>query len=468
VREFAQQPLALGLFATIGVVNVGLGVMLGTERMEAAALAVVPLLAVAVGALIASSRAVLVYAAIAIPLLSPLPLIGQLPLDTGVQIYPSDVLVLLALGSWVAARLINPDATRPSSLRAHVLGWPLLLFAVALLIALARGHERYGTSLVSVPLRLLVYAGIAFAVTDLDPRKAYRWLVILFYAGTVWQVLVALYGVATGTSATDQVLLSTGGERVLAGSTAMFMTGALLLALLNLELDRRAGRAGLHLLMAGLATFALVYTFQRTTFTLVALLVPLSLLAFSRVRSSALAFVPLCAPFVVLVVLLVPRVDPHFFPTLADRITASPSTDANVKWRREAYATVWAQAREAPVTGVGFGRPASFVLNDVRHTIGQDPHNQFLYLWAGGGLLLLGSFILLLAVYLWECWRRFSTGTDEERRLIFWAVSLWFVFIVNGLTGIVLTQPHLLLPFWVLMVLPMTVRPGGRGAASQA
>jgi len=281
-------------------------------------------------------------------------------------------------------------------------------------------------------------------------------------------VLVALSAVSTGTSATDQVLISTGGERVLAGSTAMFMAGALLLALLNLELDRRAGRTGLHLLMAGLATCALVYTFQRTTFVLLALLVPLFLLAFRRVRSRTAAFLPLSVPFIVLIVILVPRADPHVFPTLAHRITASPSTDPSANWRREAYAAVWAQAREAPVAGVGFGRPASFVLNDVRHTVGQDPHNQFLYLWAGGGVLLFGSFVLLLLVYLWESWRRFKSGTREERRLVFWAVSLWFVFVANSLTGIVLTQPHLLLPFWILMVFPMIVRLGGRDGASQA
>jgi O-Antigen ligase len=464
VREFNQQPLALGVAALV-VLNLGLGVTVTTTRIDvAAAVVVVPVVAIALGALIASSRAVLVYAAIAINLLSPLPLTGPLPLNAPVEIYLPDVLVLLALGSWVAAWLVNPKATRPSSLRTRVLGWPLLLFGIALFIALARSHERYGTSLVSPPLRMLVYSGIAFAMTDLEPRKAYRWLVILFYGGTVWQVLVALFGVATGTSATDQVLLSTGGERVLAGSTAMFMAGALLLALLNLELDQRAGRIGLHLLMAGLASFALVFTYQRTTFALVPLLVPLSLLAFRRIRSRAVAFLPLCAPFIVLGVLLVPRVDPYFFPTLADRITASPTTDATANWRREAYAAVWSQAREAPLVGIGFGRPASFVLNDVRYTVGQDPHNQFLYLWAGGGLLLLLSFALLLMVFLVDARRRFRSGTTEDRPLVFWAVSLWFVFVVNSLTGIVLTQPYLLLPFWILMLFPMTVRPGGSGS----
>ena len=165
----------------------------------------------------------------------------------------------------------------------------------------------------------------------------------------------------------------------------------------------------------------------------------------------------------VLVALLVPKVDPTFFPTFADRVTASPSTDATARWRLKAYSAVWGQVREAPLTGVGFGRPVRFIANNAHYNVGQDPHNQFLYLWAGGGLLLFGSFLLLLAVYLLEAWSRFRGATAEQRRLIFWSVSLWFVFIVNSLTGIILTQPDLLLVFWILMMLPMTVRPAKSG-----
>jgi hypothetical protein len=73
-------------------------------------------------------------------------------------------------------------------------------------------------------------------------------------------------------------------------------------------------------------------------------------------------------------------------------------------------------------------------------------------------LLLLGSFVLLVMVYVLESWWRFRSGTKEERRLIFWAVSMCFVFLVNSLSGIILTESRLLLPFWILMVLPMVVR----------
>jgi O-antigen ligase len=458
--------VVLGAIAALAVVNAGLGVMLATARTEATALALLPVIAVAIGCLVASNRAILIFAAIAINLFAPLPLTDALPLNTGIQVYPSDILVLLAVAAWVAAWLTNPAHARPASLGTRVLGWPLLLFGVMLFAAVVQGHERYGEELFGPPLRLLLYAGIAAALTDLKPRDAYKWLVVLFYAGTVWQVLVALYGYATGTSATDQVLLSTGGERVLAGSTAIFMAGALLLALLNLERDRSAGRTAVHLAMAMLATFALVSTFQRTTFAVVGLLVPLFLLAFRRIGSRALVYLPLLAPLLVLVALLVPKADPTLFPTLANRIAASPSTDATANWRLRAYASVWAQVRESPVAGVGFGRPARFITRGVRYNVEQDPHNQFLYLWAGGGTLLLGSFVLLLAIYLIESWRRFRTGTSDERRLIFWTVSLWFVFVVNSLTGIVLTTPSLLLAFWVLMLLPMIVRPRAGAAPS--
>jgi O-antigen ligase len=443
--------------AALAAASAGVGVMLAIARAEGVALAVLPVVLVAIGVLIASNRAVLVFVAFALCLLAPLPVSDPLPLQ-GIQVYPADVLVVLAVASWAVAWLINPKQARPSTPHTKLLGWPLLLFGVTLVAAVIRGHERYGESLFSLPLRFVLYAGIAFAISDLKPRDAYRWLVVVFYAGTLWQTGVAIRGYATGTSATDQIVLSTGGERVLAGSTAMFMAGALLLALLNLEFQRSSRKAALHLLMALLATFALVSTFQRTTFAVAGVLVPLFLLAFRRIGFRAAPYVPLVAPFLVLVALLVPKVDPTLFPTFVDRVTASPSTDATAQWRLKAYSAVWGQVRDAPLTGVGFGQPVRFIANNAHYDVGQDPHNQFLFLWAGGGLLLFGSFLLLLAVNLLEAWSRFRGASVESRRLIFWCTSLWFVFIVNSLTGIILTRSDLLLVFWILMLLPTTVR----------
>jgi O-antigen ligase len=468
VDAYIRRPVALGLVSAVAVLNVGLGAMLATARLEGTTLAVIPLFVLALAVLIASDRAVLVFAAIGLCLLRPLPFAQPLPLPTTVEVYLPDILVVLAVVSWLGARLIDKQTAGLSHLRTRVLGWPLLLFGLLLFIAVLHGHARYGTNIVSVPLRFFLYAGIAFALTDLEPRKAYRWLVIVFYGGTIWQVLVGIHDLATGTAATGAVLLSTGGERVLAGSTAMFMAGTLLLALLNLEVDRGAGRMALHLVMAALAIFALVLTFQRTTFTLIPLLVPVLFLAFRHVRSRTLSFLPLCAPFVALAVLLLPRADPQLYPTLADRLTASPTSDTAVTWRVKATDAVFRQIDEAPVTGVGFGRNVSFEIEGQRLTMAADPHNQFLYLWAGGGLLLLGSFVLLLVVYLFESWRRFKSGSTDERPIVFWAVSIWFLFVVNSTTGIVLTTPALLLVFWILMLLPMVVRPWESGDVRSA
>jgi len=200
----------------------------------------------------------------------------------------------------------------------------------------------------------------------------------------------------------------------------------------------------------------------------VSVLVPLSFLVFRRIGVRVTAYLPLVAPFLILAVLLIPKATPNLFPGLAHRITASPSTDTSANWRLRAYEAVWQQVREAPVTGVGFGKPARFISNGVHYDVGQNPHNQFLYLWAGGGLLLFGSFVLLLAVFLVEASRRFRSATKEDRHLIFFAVSFWFVFVVNSLTGIILTVPHLLLAFWILMLLPMVVRPERNGPSATA
>jgi O-antigen ligase len=450
---------ALGTLGLLAAANAGVGVMVAETRTRGIALAVLPVTLVALGSLIASSRVVLVFAALALELFKPLPLSGQVPLHAGFKLYTSDILVLLAVASWATAWLINREEPRPSRLQTRLLGWPLLLFGITLVAGIVRGHELYGEHLIGVPLRFVLYAGIAAAMTELNARDAYRWLVALFYLGTVWQSGVAVYRHAAGTtSSTLSGTLSTGGERFLGGSVAMFMAAALLLALLNLERDREAGRTALHLLMAGLATFALVNTFQRTTFALASVLVPLSFLVFRRIGGRMLVYLPVAAPFLVLTILLVPKATPNLFPSLAQRITASPSTDTSAQWRLRAYAAVWSQVREAPLTGVGFGKPARFISRGFHYDVGQNPHNQFLYLWAGGGLLLFGSFILLLVVYLLEAWGRFRSATGDDRRLIYFAVAFWFMFVVNSLTGIILTQPQLLLDFWILMLLPMVVR----------
>jgi O-antigen ligase len=469
----ALSPGRLVLLALGALANAALAAALVEESRGAAiGIAVLPVGLVVFGALVASNRAILVFTALALDFAYPLPIDRPLPLPGGTNVYLPDLLVALAVVAWAVSWLLAEPDARPSWLRTPVLGWPFTAFSLLMIIAIVRGHARYGESLLSVPLRLVAYAGIAAALTTITAREAYHGIVFVFYAGAVWQAGVGIYELATGGSVTGPGQLSTGGERLLAGSVAVFLSGSLLLALLNVERETRAKRQALHLAVAAVATFSLILTFQRTTFAAIGVVVPLLFLFVRRLTTSVAWYLPLCVPFVVVAVLLIPRVVPTLGPTLTHRLTASPSSDTSARWRQHAIHAVFAQVRESPITGVGFGREASFSLNGVRVTLTQDPHDQFIYLWAGGGLLLLGSFVVLLLTYLRDSWRRARRATGLARMLVIWAMALWFVFIVNVATGVILTAEYLLLPFWIVMLLPAALvplsAPSAEGGAADA
>src|SRR5581483_3616241 len=168
-------------------------------------------------------------------------------------VFLPDILAVLALVAWLGRRTLGGRDAERGSLRTAVLGWPLLLFAALVLFA---------------------YAGIGGALTWLRPREAYRGIVAVFYLGAVWQGAVAVYLLATGGSEASTEPISTGGYRVLAGSTALFLSGSLLLALLNVRREPLARRQAVHLLVLAISLFGLVLTFQRTTFAAIGVLVP--------------------------------------------------------------------------------------------------------------------------------------------------------------------------------------------------
>jgi len=244
----------VGLGAAVSA-NAALGIGLATGRAPlAAAGAALPVLALAFGALVASNRGVLIFGALALEF-SLASVNEGLELPGGVVVFAADVIVGLAFLAWLAARLAAPPEGRPRRLRTPVLGVALVLFALALLVGLVRGSGLYDASLLGMPLRLMLYAGIAFAVVDLTPREALRGITVVFYLGTVWQTFVGAYHLATGTSATTYLELSTGGTRYLGISVATYLAGALVLALLNLHLSRTMRWRLLHLFIAALATF---------------------------------------------------------------------------------------------------------------------------------------------------------------------------------------------------------------------
>jgi O-antigen ligase len=434
--------------------NAGIGVAIGDGKTTLGLLAAaLPLLAAVVIWTAAEHRSLLVFLAFALALSGVLP--GSLP---GIaKLYPADVIPALGAGSWILVRLLDSTAERPSWPRAVPLSWPFVFFALAILISVVRGHVLWGYSYLSQPVRLIVYALIAGAVAGMSARSTYRGLVVVFYAGTILQTILAVYHVATGTSqaALD---VSTGGTRVLALSTAMFMAGTLVLALLNLERQRQGRVGALHLGMAILATVDIVLSLGRTTFVAVAVLGPLLLIGLRHARRSLLALVPLALPVVTLLAVVVVQLEPSLPSSLAQRVTASPSTDPSViERKREVHAVLQGIGKE-PFFGLGFGRPVQWVSIDRSvHESRGNAEDDYATILAGGGALALGSFVVLMLGFFVDAFRRLRGTSDDERALLVFAMSMVFIILLNMLTGPILSTPRLLLPFWICLLLPTLV-----------
>jgi O-antigen ligase len=193
------------------------------------------------------------------------------------------------------------------------------------------------------------------------------------------------------------------------------------------------------------------------------------LLTLRGLRSSLGSFLPLAAPFLVLFAIGVAQASPQFVHSIHTRLTTfPPASDPNVQWRIRSNEAIYAQIRENPIFGVGFGRDAEIYLDDVdaqtgipsqvRVAIGQDPHNGYAYLLAGGGIVALASFFLILGVFAVDVVRRFrATLHPIDRLLLIWASATLFVFLFNAASGTAFASPINIITIWALLVLPAVV-----------
>ncbi len=252
----------------------------------------------------------------------------------GVSVFPSDVIVLAAIGSALVLRALSPAGEKPRMLSTPILGWPLLAFAVLLAPGIWRGYERYGESLVSQPARLVFYAGLAAAMTEITPRQAFRWITVGLYAGAVWQgIVLSAYHIATDTSQTPINVLSTGGTRVLSLTTGMFLGTALVIAIVNIELEQRTPRRLVHALFGAIASVGIVLSFGRTTFLALAVVLVLLAWKLPDTRRTALRKWRWWVPALALVAVGIGVAMPSSATQIVDRVKANPLTDSSVRWR---------------------------------------------------------------------------------------------------------------------------------------
>lgn len=441
-------------------------VLVRVNPVLALALAALPLAAVVLPGIVNLAGGVLFTLAFALPL-TGLSIFGDPLAVGGGNVYPQDIVLVAAVAVFAMRRLAGGDGhkpRRPISL-SPALGIPFALFSAVIVASTLRGHYAYGASLIGQPLRLIAYAGIALAIAGMSAERLYRWLQVALYAGTVVGMGVAVYNIATGAG----MSLSTGGTRPIGITTSVLFAGTMFFALLSLRFVPDRGANVLHLVMAALGFVGTVLGFGRAVYAAAAVVLLLIFAVSASVRTATMRTLPLIAPVLILLVILVPRVAPEVVSAAYDRVAANPEEDANVRWRVENNKVVLDQVREQPVIGVGFGREATFyfdVLDDrgyrvqVRQDTGQDPHNSYVFLLAGGGILALGTFVLLIGSLAVDAVRRFRASSDEKARmLVAWAGALVFVFLVNAASGTVLGSTSNVLAIWALLVLPAAACP---------
>jgi O-antigen ligase len=440
------------ILAALCAANVVLGAAVAHGQVRLALVAVVALAAVAALGVAVAHPSWLVYAAFVLATIAgPLdvPLAGG-----GGKIFPTDLLLGLAVAGHVIRRLLDPTAREQRVPWPAALTWPLALFAVAILIGIRHGHDRWGLSYLSQPIRMVAYAAIATALVGISARAMYRAVVVIFYVDVIWQLPQGLYYLATGGSQTASVGLSTGGTRGLALSTAMYLVGALVLALLNLEFDDERHRL-LHIAIAALAASEIVIAFGRTNFGALAVVVPLLLLGLRRLRRTALAWLPLAIPVVAMVVAIALQVRPSLASTFADRLTGQVGRDPSLIQRQRKYDATLQGLSGRPFFGFGFGRPVQFTSIDRSvQTISGDPENSYVWILAGGGFFALVSLIVLIVTFFADAFRRMIRATGEERALVIFAMSLAFTCLFNALTGPILSDATFMMTIWLAMLLP--------------
>jgi len=469
----AHAPLELPALVVAAAASIAVAFALVEMGPTAAvALALLPLLAIGAVYVMTSGQAVLYGAALALPMLPLSILNGQ---QIAGPLVVQDLIAALALGALIFSALLARGRL-PAAPRTPVLGWPLVLFAAAILIATLRGHYEYGSPLIGQPLRLFLYSAIVAGLIGMTVDRLYRLLVVLFYGGAVLIAFKALYFLAVGGSATASSDLSTGGIRPLAIETSLYAAGALFLALLNLRLASGTHERVLHLGVAGVSLFGVLAGFGRGAYAAVAVVGLVFLLTSHRLRVNVLSLVPLVLPFVLLLAVGVGYAAPQFVDSVVGRVSAAPAADINVEWRVAATDAVLEQVREQPIVGSGFGRtteifievedPITRIPAAQRVELGQDPHNGYVYLLAGGGIVALGSFMALLAAFAVDVLRRYRNTQDPIARLLLaWAPATLFVFLFNAASGTSFANPVDILTIWALLVLPAVVTSAPRSSS---
>ncbi len=435
--------LAVGLLAGSG--NLAIAAMIG----------MLPMLVIIGDAFLASNGVAVIIFAMVMNLtelsLARLPLFSH-----PFHLYLPDILVVLVFLHWALGK-------RPAGLVRQPPPAAFLLaaavFCATVLIGTVEGYTAYSTPLISNSSRLVIYAIFAVAVTRYTPAQLERGLRIGFYLGVVVTAVLGTYYLATGTSQTNQAVVTTGGDRTIALSTSMFVAGGMILALLSIARSRSFSEARLDWAILTLGIYEQILALSRTTLIALVILVPAILLSSREARRRVLVVALILGAVILSVVLVANPSTPAPIASFERRIFDTNSQDRDVLWRAQAAHAMLSGLDSHLLTGVGFGRSPYFTLRGLNEQVkGGDPHDGFIYLLSGGGLLALASFVSMILLSFRILARRITTASAGDRLVLWWSGAFLFVYLVNVATLPVISIVFYMPTLWILLGIPFTSR----------
>jgi O-antigen ligase len=440
--------LAAGVAAAL-VAQVALAVAVADERWSLA----IGAGAVAVLALVATIEPRVTFCASLFYVLLVVLETSRVTVADLIIVLPLLVVVCSALaGGEIAARV-------PALWRATPFKVALALFVILVLIAVGKGFSSVGETGSIQSLRLALAPALLLSVAVFrDRQDLLRGLRLTFYAFIVYQFGEALFNLGTGRSATAASAVSTGGTRYVSNSAAMFLAIGLILAGLHLAReDRLLRRIGLTALMS-MALVGVFLGLARSTWLALAAVTVVALLFTPEARRGAIRFLALATPIIVLVALVAPIAAPDQVRDVTQRVSRpqGQGRDESAVFREQAWGLMIDRWEESRIFGRGFGQTVTFERNDKTVIeVTNDPHNGFIYLLVGMGVVGLAAFAAIQLGFLRAAFK--SLKLPGARDLALWALAAWVIYIVNVFFGVLLGQQALMMFLWYLLAVPIAL-----------
>lgn len=389
----SRRTLALALVAIVGSLAVAALVLL-TQALSIVALLVwAVLLAIAwrprIGLYVAFGLILLFEAGGADQLMLPGAYfqggLGAMLGLTGISSSPLELLLVLIFVVWLA----QGAARRQLSFRGGRLGWPMLLFTLALLLGLMRGIAGGGNFSIALwESRYLFYTVLCYVLAA-NTVRTYRHVATFTTIMLVASGLYAIEGAYRRVALIDTNQLGVIPEFAYSHESVIFLGALMLLVLAQAVFGAPFWQRLLGLLVLPVAAYTLLATERRAGY--IALVIGFIAYTLVFLVAHRKAFFALMLPMLIAFAIYLPLFWNNTTmlgqPARAIRSLSQPDPRdaASNLYRDLELVNVRATIKANPIVGVGFGREYDFVvpLPDLSwwpfwH---YEPHHNILYIW---------------------------------------------------------------------------------------